>query len=933
MERLKTRPAGAKSRPVLLTDPPSKRESPTNAPPTPLPGASPAEDGDRTHTKTGRTRQDQSTISYSARARESMGTTAASRRTVAFARTSEETSSSSAAASSTTASACPSPTWEIHDRHRAQKKRSAAEKRSHPRLVKPPPSASRTPQLLAKSSAPLPTSSTDYQRFETLGSPPPPPPKDVKTAKSRKRADSLGSISSVSSSLTSKIRSSFDMPRGRSSVRDSGLSFLDGMKPRRQKEAEHEWHGRRLAAHNPTSYSLPPHHMYRQPGGSGLSRQYSRSSSRSVASSDNLANPPPLSFPSNQRSRGPPVKLRTPAPISRSRSGSRSGSRPGSRAGSPGVDFHENRSRASSRAPSCSRNPSRSGLNDLTTDGRVVSYRDEASQTGTSPGASSAPSPGRATFGDYASNGSNPAIASGLNGREYPPLASASAFAYLANLGEEPAEPPRRRRSSLIGRIRGRQSGDSQGSQVSNTPSQYSEDMPRSPSATRNLKDAAKAAFRRSTSRASSFRRRSTASDAPAPESGTGGTTSPFPDLVSAEPSFDSASPSAPVPAEFESAPASGRRLPIENHPLVDSAEVPRRPQTVIDPHTIRPWDHSSISSFETSQSRHQSSTLTPNTSRSQSEKGAISTAGPGNNQKMLCGSVKPLLAYTGLPDAAMAAQTTGTPPVGKKSSRRALRVNVGGKTSSSSPKSPNELGTPTISSASTTPTSSAAVEGVKTKPEGAVRGEVAQSRAALNVDGTKASTPPRYRRQASPVDTSMVPKPLNISPQSDESMDSMIPHKLRRQAKSQHLLTDDTAADNAQDRQETPSSHAGSPREKQTLASSRAGVASNGGVKVPQTAIPSLEGGLQRGSSEGSNEAESLSKILLRCCGCGYFHDVPHRIYDQMTARLEESQEGKEERSAEKARHVRCPWCRHVLGVKCCAGYMAVVQLKERLH
>lgn len=321
MERLKTRPAGAISRPVLLTDPPSKRVTPVSTSPSPLPGASRAKEGDGTHVKKERSRQDRSTISYSARARESMGTAAASRKAVAFARTSEETSSSSAGAS-----VCPSPTWEVHDRYRAQKKKNAAEKGSQPRLVKPPPSASRTPQLLAKGSAPSPTSATDYQRSEPLGSPPP-PPKDVKPAKSRKRSDSLGSVSSVSSSLTSKIRSSLDIPRGRSSVRDSGLSFLDGIKdgikPRRQKEAEYEWHGRRLAAHNPTSYSLPPHHMYRQPGGSGLSRQYSRSSSRSVTSSDNLANPPPLSFPSNQRARGPPVKLRTPAPISRSRSGSR----------------------------------------------------------------------------------------------------------------------------------------------------------------------------------------------------------------------------------------------------------------------------------------------------------------------------------------------------------------------------------------------------------------------------------------------------------------------------------------------------------------------------------------------------------------------------------------------------------------------------------
>ena len=141
-----------------------------------------------------------------------------------------------------------------------------------------------------------------------------------------------------------------------------------------------------------------------------------------------------------------------------------------------------------------------------------------------------------------------------------------------------------------------------------------------------------------------------------------------------------------------------------------------------------------------------------------------------------------------------------------------------------------------------------------------------------------------------------MLPKPLNLSPQSNESTDSGLPHKLRRQAKSHHLLSDDTASSHTHGSEGT----ATSPREKQ---------------------------------SHPASEAEPLSKILVRCCGCGYFHDVPHTIYDRMTAELEEPLQGQDERSEQKEKHVRCPWCRHVLGVKCCAGYVALVQLKERLH
>src|SRR5690606_2876750 len=124
------------------------------------------------------------------------------------------------------------------------------------------------------------------------------------------------------------------------------------------------------------------------------------------------------------------------------------------------------------------------------------------------------------------------------------------------------------------------------------------------------------------------------------------------------------------------------------------------------------------------------------------------------------------------------------------------------------------------------------------------------------------------------------------------------------------------------------PGSRTSSPRETQAPATSRVDVASNRGSTSPHTARPSLEEKHQKANSKSSIETEPLSKILLRCCGCGYFHDVPNRIYDKIRAGLEESQEEKD-----KAKHVRCPWCRHVLGVECCTGHVAVVQLKERLH
>lgn len=920
MERSKARAPGIKSRPTLLTDPPIKSESRMGLTPTPMYGAFATDRDDSTQSEAESTRPDKPTTSYSARARESMATAATSRRTATLTRTSEGTSSDNAF------SVCTSPTWEIHDRHRATK-RDAAEKSNRPRLVKPPPSASRTPKLWAKNPAPLQSPPTDHQRFESFGPPPQPPPRDEKISRSRKRSDSLGSISSVSSSLTSKI---FDIvPRGRSTTRETGTSFLNGIKPRRQKEAEYEWHGRRLAAHNPTSYSLPAHHMYRQPGGSGLSRQYSRSSSHSVASSDNFANPPPLSFPSNQRHRGPPVALRTPAPISRSRSGSRSES--------PAACVQDQGSRRSSQGPPISRNSSRDEPNIQMTEKTIVSFREDSNSGWRR--SNSLPSQSRDPLGDYYMTGADPGFTSGLHGKEYPPSASASAFAYLANLSDESAEPPRSRRSSFIGRLRARSRVGSQDAQdSSDSPSEYSEDMPRARSTTRNLRDAAKAAFRRSTSVASSFRRRSETSDRSSGETATKDMTSPFSEVGSANTVSNPASPTRsaiPVSTGPVSILGSGSGPWNGRHPSKDASEALRRPPPMADPHSIRAWDHSSISSYDTSQSRHQSSNLTPNTSRPQSEKGLHNTVGVGDSQKVLGGSDKPSLASSASPGAGVATQMSDTPPVRKKSSRRALRVRVGAETSPSSPKSPKLPVTPTMSSSSTTPTFSAAVKGVKTGIEWETKPNKNDLAAELDETGTRCTSPPRPSRgPGSPVDLSMLPKPLNLSPQTSESMESVIPHKLRRRAKSQRLLSDDTTSGNsAQGSDEAPSSQASSPRERQVHSVAPDETLSAGDAPVPVVKNPWQAKRHERDTSKSSFETGIFSKILVRCCGCGYFHDLPPRIYGRITAGLEDTREAKEEKSGEKEKHVRCPWCRHLMSVRCCAGYVAAVQLKERLH
>lgn len=773
-----------------------------------------------------------------------------------------------------------------------------------------PPSASRTPHLWARSARSAPPE--DPQWPESLG-PPPPPPKDGKLTKLRRRSGSTGSVSSVS--LTSRIRSSLELPRTRSISRDSFSSFVGGIKLRREKEAEDEWRARDVAARNPPSYNMPARYLYRQPSGSGLVRTRSRSSSCSLASSGSLAahfapKLPAMTFPS-QRRRETPADSRTSEV--KSRSDSASGERSGG-------EVCEGASRAGSQGASVSRDALGDGV-----DGERAVPCQEVGSGGRLPRASSAPNTRRTALGEHPLNESNPTIPRGVNGKEYPPSASASAstLAYLASASGEQAEPQRRRRSSVMGRLRGRRTGDGEDSQASDTPTPTptSRDGSRPPSSSRSFKDAAKAAFHRSMSRGSSSRR-SPASEASPIGSPTKGVTSPLPDTpgpLTSNPPSVSASLGGP-----------GHEYP-NDWPLTDSPspEILPRPRPIVDPHAVRPCDRSSISSYETSRSHQRASTLTQNTSRSQSEMGIVNTVGAGDGQKVLGGNEKPRLASSAALGAGSAAQGTGTPPVRKKSSRRRLRDSAGSETSSSI----NAPATPTLSHAATAPTPAAA-NGSMAMPESEARTQKVQSLLQPDTDAAKGLAPLQSRNHVSPVDPTMLPRPLNLShsQHASHSTDSIAPHKLRRQTKSQHQLNGEITADSPQGTEVSLASPADTPAEKKTPPVSRSEVASNGGVSSPQLRSPRDEERKHRGRGREEG-AKQLEKILVRCCGCGYFHDLPHRIYERMIIGFEGSLEAKEDASRGEDKHEKCPWCRHGMDVRCCAGYVAVVQLKERLH
>lgn len=81
------------------------------------------------------------------------------------------------------------------------------------------------------------------------------------------------------------------------------------------------------------------------------------------------------------------------------------------------------------------------------------------------------------------------------------------------------------------------------------------------------------------------------------------------------------------------------------------------------------------------------------------------------------------------------------------------------------------------------------------------------------------------------------------------------------------------------------------------------------------------------------SSRAEPMAKMLVECCNCHFFHDMPARVYECMAkpdSVIEDKTLGV---SAAITTMVKCPWCSHGMTTQCCSGYAAVVYLKEKLH
>lgn len=86
--------------------------------------------------------------------------------------------------------------------------------------------------------------------------------------------------------------------------------------------------------------------------------------------------------------------------------------------------------------------------------------------------------------------------------------------------------------------------------------------------------------------------------------------------------------------------------------------------------------------------------------------------------------------------------------------------------------------------------------------------------------------------------------------------------------------------------------------------------------------------------SSDGSKIlGKPIAKMLVECCHCRFYQDMPSRVYEAMARPDDVIKDARLGVSGSVTTCVKCPWCAHNMSTACCAGYAAVVYLKEKLH
>lgn len=113
------------------------------------------------------------------------------------------------------------------------------------------------------------------------------------------------------------------------------------------------------------------------------------------------------------------------------------------------------------------------------------------------------------------------------------------------------------------------------------------------------------------------------------------------------------------------------------------------------------------------------------------------------------------------------------------------------------------------------------------------------------------------------------------------------------------------------------------SPQSSQYLHNAR--LAIPGARSPPKTSFPP--------GPHHQNGPDPIAKMFVICCQCKYFHDMPSKIYECMAKPDNVVTDTDLGVSGVISTSVKCPWCGHGMGTSCCAGYAAVVYLREKLH
>lgn len=90
----------------------------------------------------------------------------------------------------------------------------------------------------------------------------------------------------------------------------------------------------------------------------------------------------------------------------------------------------------------------------------------------------------------------------------------------------------------------------------------------------------------------------------------------------------------------------------------------------------------------------------------------------------------------------------------------------------------------------------------------------------------------------------------------------------------------------------------------------------------------------VRQSSAEGPTPLGTpVSKVLVECCHCKFYQDMPSRVYEAMARPDDVVKDNRLGVSGQVTTCVKCPWCAHNMSTVCCAGYAAVIYLHEKLH